>query len=124
MKRILLFIWQLPQNLAGLAVILAARAYKDGAVWRAKKNIGVCLGDFIIISVTADTTTVKHEEGHQKQSLYLGPLYLPAVGIPSAIFCNLWNRLFHKDWPPADRQRWYYSRYPERWADKLGGVSR
>jgi hypothetical protein len=124
MKRVLLFIWQFPQNLIGLIVILATRAYKDSGIWRTKKKIGVCLGDFIIVHVTAIPTAIKHEKGHQKQSLYFGPLYLLAIGIPSAIFCNLWSRLFHKDWPPVRRYRWYYSRYPEYWADKLGGVSR
>jgi hypothetical protein len=124
MKQVLFFIWQFPQDILGLVVILTTRAYKDGVVWRTKKNIGVCLGDFIIVHITAATATIKHEEGHQKQSLYFGPLYLLAVGIPSVIFCNLWDRLFHKDWSPMDRQRWYYSRYPECWADKLGGVSR
>jgi hypothetical protein len=46
------------------------------------------------------------------------------IGIPSAVFNNLWDRLVHKKWPSTDRLKWYYNRYPEKWADKLGGVTR
>jgi hypothetical protein len=124
MKQVLFFIWQLPQNLLGLAVLLVTRAYYDGGIWRTKRHFGICLGDFVIVNVAASITTIQHEKGHQKQSFYLGPIYLLAVGIPSAVFCNLWDRLFHRNWTLANRLRWYYSRYPENWADKLGSVLR
>jgi hypothetical protein len=55
--------------------------------------------------------------------LILGWLYLPLVGLPS-IIGNIWDRLFHKKWSSDRREKWYYSRYPENWADKLGGVIR
>jgi hypothetical protein len=51
-------------------------------------------------------------------------LYLLAVGIPSGVFNNLWDRLFHRNWDAAKRHVWYYSRYAEKWADALGGVAR
>jgi hypothetical protein len=46
------------------------------------------------------------------------------IGIPSAIFNNLRDRLFHKKWSSQQRYKWYYSRYPEAWADRLGEVQR
>lgn len=56
-----------------------------------------------------------HEYGHTIQSLLLGPLYLPAVGLPSA----LWNHL------PCFRRKWrggvsYFSFFTERSANALG----
>lgn len=137
---ILLFIWQLPQNLAGLAVILwhrirgleCERQESYGLKWyRCKKimDCGISLGDFVFMDL--DTlgsydleTELWHEHGHQIQSRILGPLYLPVIGIGSAIFCNLWQRLFQKKWSSARRLRWYYSRWPESWADRLGKVDR
>ncbi|GHU24761.1 hypothetical protein FACS1894164_12160 [Spirochaetia bacterium] len=85
---------------------------------------GVSLGEFILLANRYNETTVKHEYGHTRQSLMLGPLYLLVIGIPSAVFNNLWDRLFHKKWTSADRSRWYYNRLPEKQADRLGGVVR
>ena len=56
-----------------------------------------------------------HEYGHTVQSLFLGPLYLPVVGLPSA----LWNNL------PFFQQKWrknvsYFSFLPEKTANALG----
>ena len=133
MIRFLLFLWQLPQDLVGF-------------VWTRfmeKKNIngitvyfgkcfkcGVSLGDYIILdNVYKETTkkhllkTVKHEYGHSKQSRVFGLFYLLFVGLPSVIG-NITDRMFHGDWSIAQREKWYYSRYPEKWADKLGGVVR
>ena len=36
--------------------------------------------------------TIKHEYGHQKQSLYLGWFYLLIIGIPSFLG-NIWDRI-------------------------------
>lgn len=56
-----------------------------------------------------------HEYGHTVQSLILGPLYLPVVGLPSLLWAQL----------PACQRRWrtdmpYYSFYTEWTADLLG----
>ena len=56
----------------------------------------------------------KHEFGHYKQSLILGPLYLFVIGIPS-ICLNIISRYNKKVWEN------YYNFYTERWANKLGG---
>ena len=57
-----------------------------------------------------------HEFGHAVQSAILGPLFLPVMGIPSFLWCNL---------PPCRRLRRekgvsYYRFYPESTANKLG----
>ena len=56
-----------------------------------------------------------HEYGHTVQSLLLGPLYLPVVGLPSALWAHL----------PACQRRWrrdvsYFSFFTEKTANFLG----
>ena len=131
MEGLLLF-WQLPQTLAALAVIRILNA-KKYAYYRGKKYYvfasrswvsGASLGEYILLREdNMDKTIMDHEYGHSVQSRIFGPLYLLAVGIPSAVFNNLWDRLFHKKWAHEKRHRWYYSRYPEAWANRLGGVA-
>jgi hypothetical protein len=84
---------------------------------------GFSAGQYIFLNDGHDSTDIRHELGHSLQSMYLGPLYLLIVGIPSAAN-NLWDRWFHKHWMPGKRIRWYYCRFPEHWADKLGGAER
>lgn len=131
MKQFLLFVWQLPQNLLGLLVIFftGASKSKDGDFWvTAKGCFGVSLGSFIIFGSfydrrDIDERSIKHEQGHQKQSLYLGWLYLFVIGVPS-ICRNLWDRIAHTNWSHWKREQWYYNGFPEKQADKLGGVIR
>ena len=56
-----------------------------------------------------------HEYGHTIQSLILGPLYLPFVGLPSLLWAGCY-RLFRI-------RRAYVSVYPENWAEHLGRPS-
>lgn len=84
--------WGLPQTLAGLAVYMMHRKDKhfdyEGAritVW--DRNDGLSLGKYIFVPDEESLTA--HEYGHSRQSLILGPLYLPVVGLSSMI----WNRL-------------------------------
>lgn len=118
------YIWQLPQNLLGLLVVKILKAKKDTwdgiEYYNGKLSGGVSLGKYIIIDrrYYQDVRTVHHEKGHQKQSLYLGWLYLIVIGIPSGIG-NLVFRI------PAVSKRFNYYHQPwEKWADKLGGVHR
>ena len=123
--KVLLWVWQLPQNILGLLVILFTQAVRCGTcLWvTTKARFGVSLGNYIIFGQKVDETSVKHERGHQKQSLYLGWLYLIIIGLPS--FCgNIFDRLFHKNWSYAERMDWYYNQPWEKWADKLGGLER
>jgi hypothetical protein len=115
MKNILLYLWQLPQNLLGLLVILFTGAEKKGDIYHTDgRRFGVSLGNYIIFGGFFNSTDKKHEMGHQKQSLYLGWLYLPVIGLPSAVG-NLLNRVIDFD---------YYKQPWEASADRLGGVER
>lgn len=130
MKNVLLWIWQLPQNLFGLAVLLFNKIVHgcvksqsiDGIGYYSVKhvnNCGVSLGNYILLDSDRSITekAIHHEYGHQKQSLKYGWLYLFIIGLPSAMG-NIYSRLAHKD------SKWYYSQWWERTADKLGGVIR
>ena len=131
MKRTLLYLWQLPQNLLGFLVLNLLDAYKpnfdfDAEIYLHYKTFfsSVFLGNFIILNGYAYTkNTIRHEQGHQKQSLYLGWLYLIIIGLPS-ICGNIYDKIAHKKWPVEARTKWYYSQHWEAWADKLGGVKR
>lgn len=123
MKKVLLYLWQLPQHLLGLLVILFYNAsyfkHQETGIgyWfgNGQKTFGVSLGQYIILdNCTVYVQTLKHGHGHQLQSLYLGPLYLLIIGLPSAIG-SLLNRKIKFN---------YYKQPWETWADKLGGVER
>lgn len=127
MTEILLYIWQLPQHIVALCIILWHKIRKsyckkteaDGVEFYRAKHIGnaaVSLGRYIFIDIDRILTknTLLHEHGHQIQSKYLGPLYLIIIGIPSAIG-NIVDRIHRID---------YYKQPWEAWADKLGGVER
>lgn len=135
MKGILLYLHQLPQNIVGFIISRMASSkcriccHDDTIVNVYFKNnfykSAVSLGNYIIMD---DKTfreesamfdfTLNHEHGHQIQSKYLGWFYLPIVGVIS-LFNNIWDRVMHKDWEDVDRLKWYHSRFPENWADKL-----
>lgn len=131
---ILLFLHQLPQNIIGCIVYLIVnpkryRCSLDGqwqtyyVAQRFKGSWGVSLGSFVFFGSERELAGIRHEHGHQIQSLYLGWLYLLVVGIPSFVRC-IFDILFHKNWTTEERIKWYYSGFPEKWADKLGGVQR
>lgn len=137
MLNILGYIWQLPQHL--LALLIKAILQLAGRIDTIERDEtmpgnlfitinmpswGVSLGRYIFLDIAYGAIDRRHEQGHSRQSQYLGPLYLLVVGVPSAVFNNLWDRWFHKGWTAQERITWYYNRFPERWADKLGGVKR
>lgn len=76
-------------------------------VWN--KPSSVSLGWFIFIEDRYPKELLAHEYGHTIQSLVLGPLYLPIIGIPSLIWFHI-----HK---PSKGS--YYSFYPEKTANAL-----
>lgn len=130
MKRISLFLWQLPQNLLGFLIIKILKCKKIGCYWFAKNKtaFSVSLGNYIIFCRTSkmifpSDDSILHEKGHQIQSLYLGWLYLLVIGLPSFLG-NVYNRIFHKNWSNEKRLKWYYSQLWEKWADNLGYVKR
>ena len=78
-------------------------------------NYGISLGFFILMGGPHNDAILRHEYGHCIQSMILGPLYLPVVGIPSLVRSLVWQI--------ADRpDRTYYLGYPEKWANRLGGM--
>jgi hypothetical protein len=132
MKELLLLTWQFPQNILGLCLLCVFKtagklvAYQHHHdVYRVSLNgFGVSLSPYIFVGNVADTEkTIQHEKGHAVQSRRYGPLYLLIVGIPSLVR-NIIHRTLHKSWTYEERQSWYYSGWPEKQADKLGGVVR
>lgn len=124
MMEILKFFWQLPQTVVALIYFLYLR-YKDeildtctfqGAVVFIKKGSygSVTLGNHIFLSPRAADTTIRHEWGHTRQSLLLGPLYLVVIGIPSIIWAAT-HRTIAPNTP-------YFNFFTEKWANRLGGV--
>jgi hypothetical protein len=78
------------------------------------------LGRYVFIKAEDffDTYTIKHEcTGHSIQSRRYGWLYLPVVGLVSALR-NIYRRVKNKD------SGWYYGGWPENEADRLAGVKR
>lgn len=140
MKKFLLYLWQLPQNLLGELLLLFYqpeetydfKPYKHESNYLVKLHYssrmksGISLGRHIIVSsafVGFKGTAEEHEYGHCLQSLRLGWLYLIVIGLPS-LLGNIWDRIAHRGWSYADSNKWYYSQPWEAWADKLGGVER
>ncbi len=114
--------WGIPQNLAGLAIYLAQRKedrgirYQDTRVARWDRETSLSMGMFIFLGRDAGERLLRHEYGHSRQSLLLGPAYLIAVGVPSIVWC-CFGPVAAK-WQSGERS--YYSVYPENWADRLG----
>ena len=120
-------IWGLPQTLLGFAVFLLhvgrPHSFYHGAivtVW--KKRSSASMGLFLFIAENAWSSPKRaerllvHEYGHTVQSLVLGPLFLPVVGLPSFLWAGL---------PVCQKLRTrknisYYTFYPEKWADRWG----
>ena len=130
---VLLYIWQLPQNIAGLvfrlftpANILKVKNYRgDVNVYvSSKMSGGISLGKYITLSssyrnLERNENTWNHEYGHTRQSRILGPLYLFVIGIPSICWATLYGWII-----PYTKNGYYTRFYTEHWADKLGGVDR
>lgn len=114
---IVLFLWQLPQEILGFILSRGCRKEDRNGIsyylWNFPGSIS--LGDFRILQ---DESVLYHEYGHSVQSRMLGPFYLIVIGLPSLIWCTLrtYTTLFHdKD---------YLSFYTERWAERLGNKYR
>ncbi|MCM1440319.1 MAG: hypothetical protein NC131_14115 [Roseburia sp.] len=127
--------WGILQTLLGFVVFLfninnKHYFYHGAIITERKKPSSVSLGMFVFTTVTPmkDKRTenaihynelgkrlLVHEYGHTIQSLILGPLYLPIIGIPSTI----WGFL-----PYFQRKRnngvSYFSFFTEKSANYLG----
>ena len=117
MADVILFIWQLPQNIIGLVVrtffsISLIRRAGSVRIYSWRFSSGVSLGAFCFVCERAPERVIAHEYGHTRQSVMLGPLYLFVIGLPSLVWAFLYGRgIIRGD---------YYRFYTERWAERLG----
>lgn len=125
--------WGVVQTALGAAVFLRYRncphkVYRGALVTEYPLLSSLSLGPFIFLTdrpprdrgghipnVEIPGRLLVHEYGHTIQSLFLGPLYLPVIGLPSV----LWNHL------PCFQRKWrggvsYFSFFTERSANYLG----
>ena len=123
---IIKYVWQFPQMLAAWIWYLIRKKsilYNSignfYTVYVGANRGGVTLGDRIFISRCYHgeylNMVIAHESGHVKQSLYLGPLYLIVIEIPSILWA--WS---HRWIAPKKSYYWFYT---EAWANKLGGLA-
>lgn len=125
---LLLYLWQLPQNLCGLLLVVflhpeqvfpfGDREPRARLYYASRMLGGISLGRYIVVASHYKDykgATEAHELGHYRQSLRLGPLYLLVIGLPSLVWALCWR---------GGGKMAYHDFYTERWADKLGGVVR
>lgn len=134
-KRALFLIWELPQNILGALLFIFFAVFSDSVILDDDDSLemyspmmrgAISLGIFRVYAykylgngARYVELVRKHEkEGHRKQSMMLGPLYLIVIGLPSLIWAAL--HYYVKRLGAVD----YYSFYTERWADRLAGVKR
>ena len=124
MRNWLFWIWQwtwgVPQTFIGLIVYLCNlgrphETYRGCIVTRWKNRGSMGMGMFLFLGCD-DSQVRVHEFGHSVQSLFLGPLFLPIMGIPSFLWCNIpYFRRMRKE-----KDISYYRFYPESTANRLG----
>lgn len=121
--KFLLIFWQLPQFIIGFILSRFVKEKKEIRNGR-KIRVTLCtspfqacfsLGPYVFCHASTHNEIIKHECGHSVQSLYLGPLYLIVIGIPSALL--YWYKRITKK-----NELWYHHHFPENWANKLGDV--
>lgn len=132
--RALLMLWELPQNIIGAFLFVFFGVFSDSIIFDEDDSLemyspmmrgAISLGIFQVYAykylgngARYVELVRKHEKGHRKQSMMLGPLYLIVIGLPSLIWTALHSSI--RRLGAVD----YYSFYTERWADRLGGVKR
>lgn len=120
------WIWQLPQNLLGLCwkYITKSKITSDinnedikcvrAVCYLLKRYSGaVTLGKYMFVSerFTDIKSVVRHECGHVIQSMILGPLYLPVIGLFSILHAAVHNSVC--------KGKHYNHFWTERWADRI-----
>ena len=127
MKTFLFRLWQwtwgFPQTLIGAIIYLIHRKCPHdrfhGCIvtyWTWRGSMG--MGMFLFIDPKNPPQIIVHEFGHAVQSAILGPLFLPIMGIPSILWCNLPQCRKHR----KNKQVSCYRFYPERTANHLGSL--
>ena len=121
---LILWIWQLPQNIVGILYRYVATISnnvsdsKEYKVYFKVSRGSVSLGKYIFVYTNTSnlSRTIQHEVGHYRQSCILGPFYLIVIGIPSITWAALHSYI------PYFKRYSYYDFYTEKWANKLGGL--
>jgi len=125
-KYLIQFTFGIIQNLIGLIGFIIfgiiggkyKGKYNEAFVCEVKNRYGsVSLGCFIFVTNYNDERLIKHEYGHTLQSLKLGFLYLPIIGLPSLIWAGFFKKYRTKN------NISYYNFFTEKWANKLGGIT-
>lgn len=121
LKNVLIWIWCFPQMFVGFILTKITKAKRHVDHYRYSiENGSVSLGEYVFLCPAhwESDITLKHEQGHVKQSRMLGWLYLIVIGLPSIVWAGCFEN-FRKKYNVD-----YYSFYTEKWADRLGGVNR
>ena len=84
--------------------------------WALRSSMALGMFIFMGDGAARPERVIVHEYGHTLQSAFLGPLYLPIVGLPSVLWAGL--PVFAKI--RRERNISYFSLYCERWANRLG----
>ncbi|OAI31552.1 hypothetical protein A1351_21370 [Methylosinus sp. R-45379] len=134
LNRMLLFGWELPQNVVGTLVLVVQAmrgnviviSFQQERVFVELRSIGaISLGLFVFFTckdnpfVPVGRENRDHEFGHSFQSRALGPLYLPVIGTASearVVYAFAYRYVTGRRWSG------YYDGFPERQADELGGA--
>ena len=121
LARVVHVLWGIPQALIGATLFFGLRgwhrcyAFRSAIVTEWRLRAGLSMGMFIFVPCGSSRDLVLHEYGHTLQSLFLGPLYLPVIVVPSLVWAGL---------PRLERFRLrkgysYYRFFTERWANRL-----
>ena len=122
----ILFLWQLPQNLVALGILLFSKkirviGYRHYCLVleaRLPKGAGgISLGNFAIVcpECSSDKRIIRHEaDGHTVDSKIFDPLYLLVIGLPSAQHLMWYNH--------HGTGKNHHDFYTERWADCHAGL--
>lgn len=127
--------WELPQTLVGACLLpfykkstLKVMEFGDTKTYFSSKFPGgISLGYYVFIGWDGKTKltnpsmqdTIGHEcFGHSTQSKWLGPLYLPVIGLQSIVWAALYGTLV------KPTKNGYYKFWTEKWADKIAGIVR
>ena len=124
--RIWQWTWGFPQSLIGFILYLANRSmphrvYHGCIVTKWKQSGSLGVGMFLFLSENSYDHAPQvqvHEFGHAVQSAVLGPLFLPVMGVPSFLWCNL--KCFRK--LRKEKGVSYYRLYTESTANYLGSL--
>ena len=117
------FIWQLPQSIIGLFMLIFFAAFGKVRLISYKKlcfafeadlmSGGISLGNFAFVSprsAKSDAVVAHEQEGHTVDSKIWGPLYLFVIGLPSLIHAA------------GNNYDCYYDFFTEKLANKHAGL--